>query len=92
MIDIKVPKNFDITEVDAFRKEVNSYLESGEKDFSVNFGECEFIDSTGLGVLISIYKKCKELDEDLVIHSVNKPQVVKIFKLTRLDRAFNINI
>ncbi|QXM06185.1 STAS domain-containing protein [Crassaminicella indica] len=84
-----IPKNFSVDEADQFREKVNALIDKGEKDFVLDFNNCTFIDSTGLGVLVGIYKKCMELNGSLKLHSIH-PQVMRIFKLTRLDKVFEI--
>jgi anti-sigma B factor antagonist len=84
-----IPKAFVVDEVATFRTEINKLIEEGQKDFTFNFGKCDFIDSTGLGALVSIYKKCSEKGGSTKLKSL-KPDVEKLFKLTRLDKVFEI--
>ena len=86
-----IPKDFVVDEVATFRTQINKLIEEGQKDFTFNFSKCEFIDSTGLGALVSIYKKCAEKGGSVKLKSL-KPEVEKLFKLTRLDRVFEINL
>ena len=88
-ISIIIPENFAVDEVDDLREKINHLISKGEKDFVLDFSKCKFIDSTGLGVLIAVYKKCTEFKGSLKLHSMN-PQVMKVFKLTRLDKIFDI--
>ena len=89
-INIQIPEYFAVDEAAKFREDVNKMIGKGEKHFVLNFNNCSFIDSTGLGVLVGIYKKCKELNGSLKLNSIN-PKVMKLFKLTRLDKVFDIN-
>lgn len=91
-INLIIPENFAVDEAAEFREKVNHLISIGEKNFSLDFKNCTFIDSTGLGVLVSIYKKCKKLNGSFKIHSVNNPKVMKIFKLTRLDKVLKIEM
>ena len=88
-IIINIPKNFVVDEVATFRIKINKLIEEGKKNFIFNFSQCDFIDSTGLGALVSIYKKCAEKDGSVKLKSL-KPEVEKLFKLTRLDKVFEI--
>ena len=85
-----IPKDFVVDEVATFRTQINKLIEEGQKDFTFNFSKCEFIDSTGLGALVSIYKKCAEKGGSVKLKSL-KPEVEKLFKLTRLDKVFEIH-
>jgi len=89
-IEIVIPENFAVDEADEFREKLNHLISNGEKHFVLDFSNCSFIDSTGLGVLVSIYKKCMELNGSLKFHSIINEQVMRVFKLTRLDKVFEI--
>lgn len=89
-ISMLIPENFAVDEASEFREKLIQLIDKGENHFSLDFRNCSFIDSTGLGVLVSIYKRCMELDGSFKLHSINNPQVMKIFKLTRLDKVFEI--
>ena len=90
MKNIIIPENFSVEEASEYRKNLNELIENGEKDLTLDFSKCTFIDSTGLGVLVSLYKKCTELNGNFILTSITNPQVLKIFKLTRLDKVFKI--
>ncbi|MBP2032195.1 anti-sigma B factor antagonist [Clostridium algifaecis] len=88
-LNIEIPENFAVDEADELRKKLDYLLDKNEKSFVLDFSKCTFIDSTGLGVLVSAYKKCKNVNGTFKLHSVND-QVMKIFKMTRLDKVFDI--
>ena len=88
-ITIELPKNFTIAEAGKFRGKINKLIESGEKNFIIDFNKCEFIDSTGLGVMVAAYKRCVEHSGSIKLRGLNEP-VRKLFKLTRLDKVFEI--
>ena len=87
---INIPKDFVVEEVATFRIKINKLMEEGKKDFTFDFSQCDFIDSTGLGALVSIYKKCADKDGSVKLKSL-KPEVEKLFKLTRMDKVFEIH-
>ena len=86
---INVPINFTVEEAAEFRSKINKLIESGTIYFTFDFSECNFIDSTGLGTLVSIYKKCVEKGGNIQLRLL-KPEVRNMFKLTRLDKVFDI--
>lgn len=90
MKEIIIPDNFAVEEASDYREKINNLIRSGEIHFVFDFTKCNFIDSTGLGVLVGIYKKCTELGGSVKLRSVKNPKVMKIFKLTRLDNVFDI--
>ena len=88
-IMINIPKDFVVDEVATFRTTINKLMEEKNKNFTFNFSQCNFIDSTGLGALVSIYKKCNEKGGSIKLKSLNL-EVERLFKLTRLDKIFEI--
>nr|WP_079425186.1 STAS domain-containing protein [Clostridium oryzae] len=87
---IAIPDNFAVEEAAEYRKKIYKLIEDGERSFIFDFSKCNFIDSTGLGVLVGIYKRCNEANGKFTIRHINNPQVLKVFQLTRLDKVFNI--
>lgn len=64
-------------------------LKEKETDLLINGEKLDYIDSTGLGVLISILKKVKEKDNDVIIVNL-KSNIRKLFDITGLDKVFII--
>ncbi|WP_411681523.1 STAS domain-containing protein [Clostridium thailandense] len=89
-LNIVIPENFAVDEADELREKINYLMNNGEKNFKLDFSKCNFIDSTGLGVLVSTYKKCKSINGSLKLYSINE-QVMKVFNMTRLDKVFEIH-
>lgn len=87
---ILVPTNFSVDEAAEIRQYVYDLIDRGERHFILDFNQCTFIDSTGLGVLVSIYKKCAELSGSVKLISVVEIKVLDIFRLTRLDKVFEL--
>ena len=79
--------DLDINSNKEFKDKVNSV--KGVKNIIVNCENLSYIDSTGLGAFISIYKNIKEKGEKLVITGL-KPHIKKIFLITDLDKVFEI--
>ena len=79
--------DLDINSNKEFKEKVNSV--KGVKKITVNCENLSYIDSTGLGAFISIYKHIKEKGEKLVITGL-KPHIKKIFLITDLDKVFEI--
>ncbi|WP_100065402.1 STAS domain-containing protein [Miniphocaeibacter massiliensis] len=71
-----------------FKTEVLKSLTT-PKNIVIDANKLEFIDSTGLGSLISIYNKVKEENNKITIINM-KSNVKKIFEITELDKVFNI--
>ncbi len=89
-MEILMSENFSIKEADELRHKCEQLIKDGEINFVFDFRQCKFIDSTGLGVLVSIYKKCRDLGGKVELKSVINENVSKVFSLTRLNEVFNI--
>lgn len=63
---------------------------SGRTRIAVEFGGVEFMDSTGLGVLISGLKRCREAGGTLALVAPTEP-VRKVLSITGLDQVFSIH-
>lgn len=64
-------------------------LETGERDVIVDLGEVDFIDSSGLGALLSGYKNANLHSSTFALAGLT-PRVRSLFDLTRLNRVFEI--
>ncbi|RXJ02061.1 anti-sigma factor antagonist [Anaerobacillus alkaliphilus] len=71
------------------REEVLSQFEKGYKDFYFNMKDLEYIDSSGLGVLVGLHKKAIEQNGKVSIENLQGP-VKELFELTRLNLVFDI--
>ncbi|MGR8935691.1 MAG: STAS domain-containing protein [Gammaproteobacteria bacterium] len=66
-----------------------SLIEQGETNIVVQLAKVRFIDSSGLGALLSGYKNTAARGGKLSLSNL-QPQVLSMFELTRLNRVFEI--
>ena len=71
-----------------FKEEVGRYFSNGPTSIVLDLARVEFIDSTGLGALLSLLKRMPKGSE-LLVCGLNEP-VNNMFMLTRMDRVFTI--
>jgi anti-anti-sigma factor len=71
------------------KQRVLEELEKGERKFVVDFTNTGYIDSSGLGVLVSLSKKIREQGGELRLSSLNE-DLRTLFELTKLDTLFKI--
>ncbi len=64
-------------------------LEGGDLKFVIDFANTGYIDSSGLGVLVSLSKKIREQGGELRLSSLNE-DLRTLFELTKLDTLFRI--
>ena len=71
------------------KQKVLDELERGERKFLIDFERTGDIDSSGLGVLVSLSKKIREQGGDLRLANLND-DLKTLFELTKLDTLFQI--
>jgi len=71
------------------KQKVLEALEGGAKKFVIDFSRTGYIDSSGLGVLVSLSKKIREQGGDLRLAGLNE-DLQTLFELTKLDTLFSI--
>jgi anti-sigma B factor antagonist len=71
------------------RDEVKAVMSKGQKNIDFDLSETTFVDSCGLGALISIHKTaCSHQGALRLLHPL--PPVQQILELTRMHRIFEI--
>lgn len=68
---------------------VGRALENGERKFLIDFSRTGYIDSSGLGALVSVSKKVREDGGQLRLAGLNE-DLRSLFELTKLDTLFAI--
>lgn len=71
------------------KQAVLNELEQGARKILVDFTNTGYIDSSGLGVLVSLSKKIREQGGELRLSSLNE-DLRTLFELTKLDTLFRI--
>lgn len=79
----------DANNSEELKTELRRFFDGGTKDLILDLKEVLFIDSSGLGVLVSGYKNASILHGSLKLSNLQS-QVRSMFELTRLHRVFDI--
>ena len=69
------------------KEQVLDQLERGDRKFIVDFSKTDYIDSSGLGVLVTLSKKIREQGGQLSLVSLSE-DLRTLFELTKLDTLF----
>lgn len=85
--NIKIENALDIKRL--LIKKLEESKKESEKTLVIDFSQVNFIDSTGLGVLVSIHKRSIEQGVQLILRNIS-PKVYDIFEITMLDEVFTI--
>lgn len=99
-LDIKSERENDVCavvlegEIDVYtaprlKEELVSVVESGCPNVIVDMEKVGFIDSSGLGVLVSALRRARERD-GVVRIVCTRDNILKIFRITGLDKVFPI--
>lgn len=73
-----------------FKQKVRGILDEGRRHLVVDLGRVEFIDSSGLGALISALKVLRAAGGDLKLVNLT-PAVQTVLDITRLTRVFDVH-
>jgi anti-sigma B factor antagonist len=68
---------------------IQAALEKGERRLLIDFSRTGYIDSSGLGALVSISKRVREASGELRLSGLND-DLRSLFELTKLDTLFAI--
>ena len=71
------------------KQDLVQLAESGVKHVIVNLSKVEYLDSTGLGVLIGGLKRMREHDGNMALVGPGM-RILRIFEITGLDKIFDI--
>lgn len=70
-----------------FKEILLSMINEKDANIIIDGEKLEYIDSTGLGILIGALKKVKEKDNNIIILNV-KPNISKLLDITGLNKVF----
>ncbi|MFN6561906.1 MAG: STAS domain-containing protein [Nostoc sp. ChiSLP01] len=71
------------------RREVSNHVDKGTNVLLLDLKNVKFIDSSGLGALVSAMQMVRKTDGQLFVCSIND-QVKMLFELTKMDRIFQV--
>lgn len=72
------------------REAVLNEIDRGARSFVIDFVDTGYVDSAGLGVLVSLSKKVREANASLRLVNLNE-DLRTLFELTRLDTLFDLD-
>lgn len=88
-IEVKPIGEVDIYTSPEFKNQLHDLIQSNEVNITINGERLDYIDSTGLGVLMSLYKTAKEKNTNIILTNL-KPNIYKLFDITGLNKVFEI--
>tara|TARA_B100001964_G_C13996361_1_gene492940 strand:+ start:170 stop:517 length:348 start_codon:yes stop_codon:yes gene_type:complete len=81
--------NLDADSVGSFKQVTNGLVDEGSINLVVDCADLDFVDSMGLGALISLLRRVRQREGDLKVAALSE-DVKTIFEITRLHRLFEV--
>lgn len=86
----KIDGDFDAYHSAEIKKTIKEQLEkSKDAKIVLDMSNVPYIDSAGLGTMVSLLKDARNLEKELILASLRQ-NVKRIFEMTRLDKVFKI--
>jgi len=86
---IAVSGEIHVTTAPEFSTRLNDAIAEGARGVVIDMSGVEFIDSTGLSVLLNGLRRVTRADGKLAL-VVTNPTVLRLFEITKLDSTFDI--
>jgi anti-sigma B factor antagonist len=86
---IELTGEIDLSTSPVFKQRIYEIIESGKRDVIVDMNGLDFMDSTGLGVLVAALKKTR-MEGGSIRLICNRNNILKVFTITGLDKVFAI--
>lgn len=83
-----VSGEIDLNTIEILKPKIEELLQEN-RDILIDMEDVKFIDSTGLGTLVKLYKEQKLKEKKVTIINT-KGNVRKIFKITCMEEMFNL--
>ena len=87
--EVSLAGELDVSTADKLKKSLHKLVDEKNIDMKLNLENLDYIDSTGLGVMIGILKRLKIENKEVYIEKP-KNNVRKIFNITGLDKVFKM--
>jgi anti-sigma B factor antagonist len=87
---VEVAGEIDVYTAPKLREQLAELVDSGRHDIVVDMQGVEFLDSTGLGVLVGGLKRVKQHEGSMNLVCTQE-RILKIFRITGLTKVFPIH-
>jgi anti-sigma B factor antagonist len=87
---VKVRGEIHLSTAPRFRQHLETIIDSGDGWLVLDLGAVEFIDSTGLSVLLGALRQVSQQKGHMALVCKN-PTVLRLFEITSLDKTFEIH-
>lgn len=87
---VSVHGEVDVATAPHLRATLIDLVNQGESSMIVDLTAVDFLDSTGLGVLIGALRRVRTVDGDLRLVCTSR-RILRVFELTGLGRVFDVH-
>lgn len=87
--NVSIEGELDVSSADKLKDQLHKIVDEKMLDVKIDLTNLEYIDSTGLGVIIGVLKKLRVNDKEIYILNP-RSNVKKIFTITGLDKIFKM--
>ena len=91
LLTVKLDGDLDVNSVRELKKCLDEYIDTDKPNVVIDCTQLNYIDSTGLGALVSALKKVQAYDGSIKITAL-KPYLKKIFEVTGLTKLFELEV
>lgn len=89
LVKIIINGDIEMMTIKSFKQKLFEIGQQIDKDIEIDLANVDYIDSSGVGVLISLLKLQKKKGKELIINKVSS-KVLNVLKLSSLSDVFNI--
>jgi len=86
---LRLAGELDLSSVPDVRRAIRALIDDGFVNFLINLTNLEFIDSSGLGVLVGGLARVREKQGEIKIVCANR-RILRVFEMTRLTQLFEV--
>mgnify|MGYP002621562143 FL=1 len=87
---LEIGGEVDVYTAPKLRERLIEMVNAGDRHIVVDLGRVDFLDSTGLGVLVGVHRRLKARDGSLGLVCPHE-RLLKVFRITGLDKVFDIH-
>ncbi len=89
VVVLEIEGEVDLYNAPELREILKGFMDKDKLDILIDLNKVDYIDSSGIGVLISLATDLKDMHGSLVLKSPS-PNVLRVFELTQLVNFFTI--
>lgn len=89
-VTITIAERLDVVTAPHLKTEIERFLEQDVVDFRIDLSQTPFMDSAGMAVLVTLLRRCRMKNGNVVLVWPQAEPVQRTLTLTRFDRVFDI--